>query len=168
MRSEAAKFAPDIVYIDTYKLFSDENGDYSRDLPDENGEMQEMRISDGVHFSVDGAKYLSDKLWTRLNKRWQIMAQADPSQPIDYTIAQGSNDYVPGIGRYRPTVPQSQSYETTTQPSSDPTTTIDSASTTTPATNGVSTTTQPVATTTKPTGTTPTTKPTGPPPTKKP
>jgi hypothetical protein len=156
MRSEAQKFAPDIVYIDTYKLFSDENGDYSRDLPDANGEIQEMRISDGVHFSVDGAKYLADKLWSRLNKRWQITAQADPSQPIEYTIAQGSNDYVPGIGRYRPTVPQS--YETTTQPASDNTTTIDSASTTTPATNGVSTTTQPVATTTKPTGTTPTTK----------
>ena len=167
MRSEARKFAPDIGYIDTYKLFADENGDYSRDLPDANGDIQEMRISDGVHFSVDGAKYLADKLWTRLDKRWQISAQSDPSQPIDYTIAQGSNDYVPGVGRYRPTVPQSGSNDTTTQPPSDTTTTLDSSSTTTPATNGVSTTTKPVATTTKPVGPT-TTKPAGPPATKKP
>jgi hypothetical protein len=117
-----------------------------------------MRISDGVHFSVDGAKYLADKLWSRLDKRWRIAAQSDPLHPIDYTIAQGSNDYVPGIGRYRPTVPQSGSYETTTQPASDTTTTIDSATTTTPATNAVSTTTQPIATTTKPVVTTPPTK----------
>jgi hypothetical protein len=160
MRSEAKNFAPDIVYVNTYRLFSDKNGDYSRSLPDENGDIQEMRISDGVHFSVDGAKYLADKLWKPLNKRWNITAQADPSQPIDYTIAEGSNDYVPGIGRYRPTVPSSGSSDT--EPSSDTTTTIDSATTTTPATNDVTTTSQPVATTTKPVGPT-TTKPVGPP-----
>ena len=55
MRQEAAKFAPDVVYVDTYHLFSDESGDYSRSLPNGHGEIQEMRISDGVHFSVDGA-----------------------------------------------------------------------------------------------------------------
>jgi hypothetical protein len=98
MRSEAAKFKPDVVYIDTYRIFADENGDYSRYLPDAHGDSRQMRISDGVHFSVDGAKYLADKLWTRLDKRWHITGQADPSQPIDYTIAEGSNDYVPGIG----------------------------------------------------------------------
>jgi hypothetical protein len=160
MRSEAEKFAPDIVYVDTYRLFADENGDYSRSLPDETGDIQEMRISDGVHFSVDGAKYLADKLWTKLDKRWNITAQADPSQPIDYTIAEGSNDYVPGIGRYRPTVPSSGSSDTT--PSSDTTTSIDVVTTTTPATNDVTTTSQPVATTTQPAGPT-TTKPVAPP-----
>jgi hypothetical protein len=158
MRSEAGKFSPDVTYIDTYRLFADKNGDYSRALPDANGDIQEMRISDGVHFSVDGAKYLADKLWAKLDARWNVTAQADPSQPIDYTIAEGSNDYVPGIGRYRPTVSSSHSSGTTTLPASD-TTTI-GATTTTPATNGVTTTSQPVATTTKPTGT-PTTK--GPP-----
>ena len=156
MRAEAAKFAPDVVYIDTYRLFADENGDYSRYLPDANGEEQQMRISDGVHFSVDGANYLADKLWKRLDKRWHITGQADPSQPIDYTIAEGSNDYVPGVGVYRPSVPsQSDSdSEDTTPPSSD--------TTTVPVTNPVPTTTQPVATTTKPVGPT-TTKPIGPP-----
>jgi hypothetical protein len=155
MRSEAAKFKPDVVYIDTYRIFADENGDYSRYLPDAHGEEQQMRISDGVHFSVDGAKYLAEKLWTRLDKRWHITAQADPSQPIDYTIAKGSNDYVPGVGVYRPTVPSQSS--NTTPPSSDTTTTIDSA-TTVPATNPASTTTQPVVTTTKPIGPTTTLK----------
>jgi hypothetical protein len=156
MRAEAAKFAPDVEYFDTYHLFADENGDYSRWLPDAHGVDQEMRISDGVHFSVDGAKYLADRLWTKLDKRWRISAQADLSQPIDYTIAPGSNDYVPGVGRYRPTVP-SQSSETTPSSTPDPPTTIGSTSTV-PTTKSVSTTTQPAPTTTKPAGPT-TTKP---------
>jgi hypothetical protein len=155
MRSEAAKFKPDVVYIDTYRMFADKNGDYSRYLPDAHGDEQQMRISDGVHFSVDGAKYLADKLWTKLDKRWRISAQADPLQPIDYTIAPGSNDYVPGVGRYRPTVP-SQSSDTT--PSSSPETTTTIGATTVPSTKPVSTTTRPAPTTTKPTGPT-TTKP---------
>jgi hypothetical protein len=57
-----------------------------------------MRISDGVHFSIDGAEYLGNIVWKLLDKRWQISKQAVPSQPIEYTIAEGSNDYVPGIG----------------------------------------------------------------------
>ena len=100
MREEAAKFGHDVVYVDTYHLFSDKDGGYSRDLPDADGEETQMRISDGVHFTVDGAQYLANSVWKLLNKRWHIEKQADPASPIDYTIAAGSNDYVPGVGRY--------------------------------------------------------------------
>jgi hypothetical protein len=151
MREEARKFARDVVYVDTYRLFSDENGDYSRSLPDADGETVTMRISDGIHFSVAGAKYLADTIWKLLDTRWHITRQADPSQPIDYTIAQGSNDYVPGVGRYRPTVPSSPS--STAPASSVPTTTAAASTTTKPApttTRPVSTTTAPVPPTTKP------------------
>ena len=119
MRQEAAKFAPDVVYVDTFDLFSGPDGGYSRSLPDKDGNDVEMRISDGIHFTVDGAQYLSDAVWKLLNKRWHITQQADPSQPIDYTIAPGSNDYVPGVGRYRPTTntSSSNSHSTTTTPS---------------------------------------------------
>lgn len=109
MREEAAKYAPDVVYVDTYHLFSGPDGGYSRSLPDAQGNSVEMRISDGIHFTVDGAQYLSDAVWKLLNKRWHITAQADPAQPIDYTIAPGSNDYVPGVGRYRPSSGSSSS-----------------------------------------------------------
>ena len=62
MREEAKKFAPDVIYVDTYKLFSTPgpDGGYSRSLPDAQGNDVQMRISDGVHFTVDGAQYLSD------------------------------------------------------------------------------------------------------------
>ena len=56
MRQEAAKFAPDVVYVDTYHLFSGPDGGYSRSLPDKDGNDVEMRISDGIHFTVDGAR----------------------------------------------------------------------------------------------------------------
>lgn len=157
MKSEAAKFAPDVVYVDTYRLFSDANGDYSRSLPDSTGVVKEMRISDGVHFSVDGANYLSDAIWKLLDKRWDVTAHADPSQPIAYTIAPGSNDYVPGVGHYRPTVPQ-QSYNTTSTADIPITTVVAPAPTSTtkpvapPTTKPVASTTKPVATTTNPPG----------------
>ena len=105
MREEAKKFAPDVVYVDTYRLFEGEDGGYSRYLTDAKGKSVQVRISDGVHFTVDGAQYLGDILFKLLDKRWDITrAGRSRREPIDYTIAHGSNDYVPGVGRYRPTV----------------------------------------------------------------
>jgi hypothetical protein len=118
MREEAKKF-PDVVYVDTYRLFSGPDGGYSRDLPDAHGDDVEMRISDGVHFTVDGAQYLSDAVWKLLNRRWQITKQADPSQPIEYTIAPGSNYYVPGVGHYHPSVSSGSSSGSDSGSSSD-------------------------------------------------
>jgi hypothetical protein len=155
MREEAAKFSPDVVYVDTYHLFSDKDGGYSRDLPDAHGNETQMRISDGIHFTVDGAQYLAESVWKLLNKRWHIEKQADPANPIDYTIAAGSNDYVPGVGRYRPSSGSSSggssggsSNESSTTTASHAGTTIASHSPTTVATA-----------TTAPHGTTPTTAP---------
>jgi hypothetical protein len=108
MQEEAAKYAPDVVYIDTYHLFEGPDGGYSRSLPDADGNDVDMRISDGIHFSADGAEYLSDAVWKLLNKRWHITEQADPSEPIDYSIAPGAES-VPGLGHYRPTTGNSSS-----------------------------------------------------------
>jgi hypothetical protein len=154
MAEEARKFAPDVVYIDTYKLFEGPNGGYSRSLPDATGQVVQMRISDGVHFTVAGAQYLGDIVWKLLDKRWNISAQAVPSQPIEYTIAPGSNDYVPGIGRYRPPVDGGNSSDTTpaTNPSSE----------TTPATTPASA--PPTTAKAPPSTTPPTTKTTSPKP----
>jgi len=152
MAEEAHKFAPYVVYIDTYKLFEGPDGGYSRSFPDATGQVEQMRISDGVHFTVDGAQYLSDVVWKLLDKRWKITKQAVPSHPIEYTIAEGSNYYVPGIGHYRPPVHHYYSSDTTpeTQPSTETT------PATTPAT-ATPTTARPTPSTTPPT--TKTTKP---------
>ena len=156
MAQEARKFAPDVIYVDTYKLFEGPDGGYSRSLVDDSGEEVDMRISDGVHFSIDGAEYLGNIVWKLLDKRWEISKQADPSQPIEYTIAEGSNDYVPGIGDHY----SNDNYD---GGSSDTTPPTDAPSATTPATSPP---TAPPTTGKPPPATTPpTTKTTSPPPT---
>ncbi len=155
MREEAKKFAPDLVYVDTYHLFADKDGNYSESLPNANGKLVQMRISDGVHFTVDGAQYLANAVWKLLNKRWHIMRQWHPSTPIEYTIAPGSNDYVPGVGHYRPSVSYHSPSHTTVTSSSATPTTVAGATPTTAAT---------IKSTTPPTQPPATTPPTQPPP----
>ncbi|HWS45513.1 MAG TPA: DUF459 domain-containing protein [Acidimicrobiia bacterium] len=96
MREEAAKRAPDVVYVDTYKLFSAKGGGYSRTILDETGRPIEVRIGDGVHFTQDGAAYLARAVFALLDARWRITKQADAAQPIGWTLAPGSGETVPG------------------------------------------------------------------------
>jgi hypothetical protein len=85
MREEASK-RPTIVYIDAYTMFS-ENGEYSKYLTDAHGNRVQMRIGDGVHFTPAGAEYLAERVYKLLDARWNLTAQADRSQPLDYSIS---------------------------------------------------------------------------------
>lgn len=96
MRQEAEKFAPDVVFVDTYKLFSVESGEYSRVILDENGEEFTARIGDGVHLSGEGAEFLGRTLFALLDARWRLTEQADATQPIGWSFADGSGENVPG------------------------------------------------------------------------
>jgi hypothetical protein len=97
MREEAAKRAPDVVYLDTYKLFSTRDGNYSRTILDEHGNEIVARIGDGTHFTEDGAQYLARAVFTALDARWRISKQADLLHPIGWTLAPGSGESVPGF-----------------------------------------------------------------------
>jgi hypothetical protein len=102
MREEAKKRESDVVYLDTYKLFSTPDGTYSRYVLNENGKEITARISDGTHFTQDGAAYLARAVFTLIDARWKLLKQADPSQPIPWTSAPGSGESVPGYS-YQPT-----------------------------------------------------------------
>ena len=168
MREEALKRAPDVVYLDTYALFSGKDGTYSRYISDENGNEITARISDGTHFSQDGAEYLARAVFSLIDARWKLTTQADLKDPIGWTSAQGSGELVPGYSQQ----PQSRynggssSGDTTPETSgvADPTTVVTfepttAAPSTTPRTIPV-TTTAPKATTPPPTTVpTPTTTP---------
>jgi hypothetical protein len=106
MKEEAAKRAPDVVYIDTYRMFEGPDGGYSRSITDENGKQIVARISDGVHFTEDGAAYLGRAVFKFLDARWHLHQQADTADPIGWTFVPGSVDAVPGYtstprSRYR-------------------------------------------------------------------
>jgi len=61
---EEAAERPEVVYLDTFALFSDENGEYSTYLKTRSGDLLDMRTEDGAHFTWNGAYRLS---WFVLN-----------------------------------------------------------------------------------------------------
>ncbi len=111
-RQEAAKRARDVQYVDTFKLFSGTDGRYSKTIVDERGDTITARIGDGVHFTAAGAQYLARAVNAALELRWRISSDADPSQPIGWTLASGSGETVPGFSS--PPRSRYHSYVTTT------------------------------------------------------
>jgi uncharacterized protein len=137
MREEAAK-RPNVVYIDAYSLFA-ENGEYSTSLPDAKGNRVGMRAGDGVHFSIAGAEFLAQHVYRFLNTRWNLATQAEPDNPIQYTI-EPSGGSVGGVkigngGGYSTTstAPSTTTAPTTSAPASTTTKPPASTSTTTPS-----------------------------------
>lgn len=60
--AEEAAARPWVTYVDIYALTSAPDGSYSAYLPDENGVMQLMRASDGVHFTAAGGRLLATRV----------------------------------------------------------------------------------------------------------
>lgn len=48
-----------VWYVDAYTLFKDDNGAYAQYLPNEKGELVEVRTGDGIHFQRAGADRLA-------------------------------------------------------------------------------------------------------------
>ena len=51
-----------VTFVDTRALFQNANGAYERFLPDESGELVDVRLTDGVHLSTAGGRWLSELL----------------------------------------------------------------------------------------------------------
>ncbi len=56
---EQAALRPWVVYVDTWSLTSSSDGSCPRYLPGESGALQEMRTSDGIHFTGAGGRRLA-------------------------------------------------------------------------------------------------------------
>jgi hypothetical protein len=56
---EAARADPLATFVDTWKLFQARDGGYGAFLRNERGALQEMRASDGIHFTPSGYEYLA-------------------------------------------------------------------------------------------------------------
>jgi hypothetical protein len=90
-REEAEKRSHDVHYVDMYKLFSGENGGYTSTLRTLSGDVERVRISDGVHLTEAGANYIGAIVFALLDKRFAIEAHQDPSQPINWEESSGSS-----------------------------------------------------------------------------
>ncbi|MGQ0826385.1 MAG: DUF459 domain-containing protein [Actinomycetota bacterium] len=141
MREEARTHAPEVVYVDAYRLFSDENGDYSDTVETANGDTLRVRIGDGVHFTSVGAEYLARAVFALIDARFEINAQADPENRISYTVRQGGGSSGGSDGRGARTSPSTATTPTTATDDTtddttddDPTTPVPTTATTAPPT----------------------------------
>ena len=57
-----------VHYIELRSLFTDTSGEYSRYLPDTSGKLVDVRLSDGVHLSHWGGKWLSELLLSEISR----------------------------------------------------------------------------------------------------
>lgn len=67
---EEAAERPGVVYVNIFDLFKDENGQYSTYLRTESGNLLEMRMEDGAHFSWNGAYRLSGFVLETIAAEW--------------------------------------------------------------------------------------------------
>jgi hypothetical protein len=145
MRDEASERSPDVVYVDAYRLFSDEDGEYSPYVTTSDGESVRVRVGDGVHLTPAGAQYLAHAVFTLLDARWAILEHADGDNEIrwDYADSSGSgNGYSSSSGR--PTYSGGDDWSDDDDGATDP------VATTTTAAPVTTTTAPPVASTTAP------------------
>lgn len=63
---------PGVEYIDVAPVFEGPDGGYSEFLPDDDGEMVDMRLNDGVHYTTAGGERLADVVWARIAEFWPV------------------------------------------------------------------------------------------------
>ena len=61
---------PGVVYVDIFDLFKDENGEFATYLRTESGDLLDMRMPDGAHFSWNGAYRLSGFVLEAIATEW--------------------------------------------------------------------------------------------------
>jgi hypothetical protein len=93
---EVAKRHPKVHYVDTYKLFSDSDGSFSADLPDETGTTVTMRAGDGVHLTTDGADYLARQVYKLVDAQCAITEQKVAGATKQTIESEGSTQVAPG------------------------------------------------------------------------
>jgi hypothetical protein len=75
--AEATKH-PHVLYLDTWGLFADKNGDYADYLPDKHGNLQLVRASDKIHLSGAGNRILTTALIRamKFHAGWHLSSKA--------------------------------------------------------------------------------------------
>lgn len=70
-RSEAGEF--DLVtYVDSWPVFTGPDGGYSEYLTDDNGDLVDMRLNDGIHLTTAGAIRLAKVTFEVIAENWDL------------------------------------------------------------------------------------------------
>lgn len=74
IKGEAKERRGKVWYVDAYTLFQDGNGGYAQYLPNEKGELVEVRTGDGIHFQRAGADRLARRTLEVMSRPFGIEA----------------------------------------------------------------------------------------------
>ena len=69
-KDEASRRPGGVVFVDSRRLFSDQNGNYAAYLPDTTGQPELMRQSDGIHLTRAGGDRLAAAALHEITSRW--------------------------------------------------------------------------------------------------
>jgi hypothetical protein len=69
--SEAASH-DNVHYVDSWSVFAGPDGGYAEYLPDEEGDVVDMRLNDGIHLTTDGGVLLAGVVWDQIAEEWTI------------------------------------------------------------------------------------------------
>ena len=68
--TRASATRPAVSVVESWDLFSDESGNYSAYLTNDDGNLELMRYGDGVHFTWAGARRLAAVIFEQLQTDW--------------------------------------------------------------------------------------------------
>ncbi|HEX6313122.1 MAG TPA: DUF459 domain-containing protein, partial [Acidimicrobiia bacterium] len=69
---EAAKRDDRVIFVDTWELFQDENGNYADYLPNEAGEAVKYRADDGIHLTGAGGDVVAKQIYRQLSDQFDL------------------------------------------------------------------------------------------------
>lgn len=67
---EAASTRPWVHYVDTWGLFTDDNGEYAGSLPNRDGIWMQVRSNDGVHLTGAGTAWMATAVYEQMERDW--------------------------------------------------------------------------------------------------
>jgi hypothetical protein len=94
--AEVVKRHSDAHFVDAYKLFSDPDGHFALNLPDETGKLVTMRAGDGVHLTTNGGDYLARAVFKLVDAQCGITAQKVDGAAKQTIESEGSTQVAPG------------------------------------------------------------------------
>lgn len=61
-----------VTYVDSWSEFTGPDGGYSEYLPDADGDLVDMRLDDGIHFTTNGGIKLAEVVFGLMNDEWEL------------------------------------------------------------------------------------------------
>lgn len=70
--ADLAEDHPQVTFVEAQSVFEGPDGGYSEYLTDSNGDLVDMRLDDGVHYTTAGAIRLAEVVWPLIAADWGI------------------------------------------------------------------------------------------------